>query len=444
MALFGLSGVHAPHRKNTASSKPVRMPSPKTVVIPLSQHIGAPASVCVAVGDTVGIGQPIGEASGYVSAPVHASVSGTVKSVGPILGSNGSPITAVTIESDEMMTSWDGIKKPSPQSFDDFIKGVRDSGLVGMGGAGFPASVKLNVKDLSKIDEIILNGAECEPYITSDTLCMTERADDILGGIRLLKKWLQVKKVYIGIEDNKPLAIEKMNEIAKKEDYIEVKSLPALYPQGGEKVLIYNITGKVVPEGKLPLDVGSIVMNVTSCASLFQYFETGMPIVEKCITVDGSAIKNPMNVIAPVGTMVSEIIDFTGGFKEDPYKVLFGGPMMGIAMPDLNQPVTKTCNAIIAFNEKDSRRPKETACIHCANCINHCPFRLNPPAIEKALNQKDWEGLKKLHVNVCMECGCCSFICPARRDIVARNKLAKQGLRQYEMDKKAKEAQNNG
>lgn len=441
MAFFGLSGVHAPHRKNTAESVPVRMPVPQTVVIPMSQHIGVPATPCVAAGDAVCVGQVIGEAGGYVSAPVHSSVSGTVKAVGPILGSNGGSVTAVTIESDGQMTPFEGIAKPEVNTFEDFIAGVRNSGLVGLGGAGFPASVKLNVKDPSRIDEIILNGAECEPYITADTLTMTERASDIFGGIRLLKKWLGVKKIYIGIEDNKPKAIAVLSEMAKDEEGVEVKALPALYPQGGEKVLIYNITGKVVPEGKLPLDVGTIVMNVTSCAFMYTYFETGMPLVEKCVTVDGSAIKNPMNVIVPVGTAISDVIEFAGGFGEEPYKVLFGGPMMGMAVPDLSQPVVKSTNAIIALDEKEAQRPEETPCIHCGNCIHHCPFRLNPPAIDKALNQKDYEGLKALHVNTCMECGCCSFICPAKRDLVARHKLAKAELRKYEMEKKAKEEQ---
>ena len=448
MALFGLSGVHAPHRKNTASCHPVRIPTPKTVVIPMNMCIGAPAKPVVNVGDTVCVGQKIAEAGGFVSAPIHASVSGTVTAIGPMLASGGNSVTAITIESDGNMTPWEGITPPTVDSFDSFVAAVRESGMVGLGGAGFPTSVKLAVKDLSKVSEVILNGAECEPYITADTLTMIDRDEDIFEGIQLLEKWLGVKKVYIGIEDNKPEAIAKMKQISLRDQHIDVKALPALYPQGGEKVLIYNITGKVVPEGKLPLDVGSIVMNVTTCASIAAYVRTGMPLVEKCLTVDGSAVKTPMNVIAPIGTPMKDIFDFVGGFKEEPKKVIYGGPMMGIAVPNLDQPILKSTNAIVAFNEKDAKRPEETPCIHCGNCINHCPFRLNPPAIEKALNQHDCQALADLKVNICMECGCCAFICPARRDIVARHKLAKGELRAYQMklaeEKKAKEAAENG
>ncbi len=441
-------GVHVPHRKHTASCHAERMPIPKTVVIPMSMHIGAPAKPVVAVGDTVGVGQLIGEAGGFVSSPVHSSVSGTVKKIDTILGSNGNPMTAVTIETDGEQRPYEGVTPPTVTNYDEFVAAVRASGIVGLGGAGFPTCVKLSVKDLSKVDYVILNGAECEPYITADTLTMTDRAEEIFEGIQLLEKYLGVKNVIIGIEDNKPEAIAAMRELSAKDSAITVKALPASYPQGGEKVLIYNTVGRVVPEGKLPLDAGCIVMNVTTCACIAQYMRTGMPLIEKCLTVDGSAVANPKNVIAPIGASMKDVFDFCGGFKEEPKKVLYGGPMMGIAVPNLDQPILKSTNAILAFNAKEAERPEETPCIHCGNCINHCPMRLNPPAIAKALNQKDGAALMALKPNLCMECGACVFVCPARRNIVARHKLAKVELRNYQTklaeEQKKKEAENNG
>lgn len=441
-------GVHVPHRKHTASCHAERMPIPKTVVIPMSMHIGAPAKPVVAVGDTVGVGQLIGEAGGFVSSPVHASVSGTVKKIDTMLGTNGNPMTAITIETDGEQRPYEGITPPTVTNYDEFVAAVRASGIVGLGGAGFPTCVKLSVKDLSKIDYVILNGAECEPYITADTLTMTDRAEEIFEGIQLLEKYLGVKNVIIGIEDNKPEAIAAMKELSARDPAIDVRALPASYPQGGEKVLIYNTVKRVVPEGKLPLDAGCIVMNVTTCACIAQYIRTGMPLIEKCLTVDGSAVAQPKNVIAPIGTSMKDVFDFCGGFKEEPKKVIYGGPMMGIAVADLDQPILKNTNAILAFNAKEAERPEETPCIHCGNCINHCPMRLNPPAIAKALQQKDGAALAELKPNLCMECGACVFVCPARRNIVARHKLAKIELRNYQTklaeEQKQKEAENNG
>ncbi len=448
MSIFGIKGVHVPHRKHTASCHAERMPIPKTVVLPMNMHIGAPARPVVKVGDTVGVGQLIAEAGGFISSPVYASVSGTVKKIDSILSGNGGLVPAITIESDGEMRPYEGIVPPNVTNYDEFVAAVRTSGIVGLGGAGFPTFVKISVKDLSKVEEVILNGAECEPYITADTLTMTDRADDIFEGIQLLEKYLGIKKVIIGIEDNKPEAIKAMQALSAKDSCISVKALPASYPQGGEKVLIFNTTGKIVPEGKLPLDVGSIVMNVTTLACIAEYIRTGMPLVEKCLTVDGSAVAEAKNVIAPIGTPMKDVFDFCGGFKEEPRKVMYGGPMMGIAVPDLEQPILKNTNAILAFNKKDSVLPDETPCIHCGNCITHCPMRLNPPAIAKALKQKDNEELAKLKVNLCMECGACVFVCPAHRAIVHRHKLAKAELRAYQAklaeQKKKEEAESNG
>ncbi|MCR5174442.1 MAG: electron transport complex subunit RsxC [Oscillospiraceae bacterium] len=453
MKLPHMRGVRVPHRKNTAGSRAVWMKNVKAVTIPLSMHIGAPDTPLVKVGDTVQVGQKIAE-GGYMSSPIYASVSGTVKKIDTALMSNGYYIQNVTIESDGLLTPWDGLKPPVINDYSDFIAAVRDSGVVGLGGAGFPTAVKLNVKDLNQIEEFVINGAECEPYITSDTITMTYRTGYVEKGLEILKKYMQAKKIIIGIEDNKPDAIKAMQAITDKDPVCSVAVLKSSYPQGAEKVLIYNTTGKIVPEGKLPLDVGVVVMNVTSLACLAEYIETGMPLVNKCVTVDGSAVASPRNVIAPIGTPMQDVFDFADGFLEAPAKVVYGGPMMGIAVPDLQQPILKNTNAILAFNRAEGEMAKETPCIRCGRCVNTCPMRLNPPMIAKALRDRNYEGLAELKVNLCMECGACVFVCPAKRNMIQRHKLAKSELRSWqqkqaeqkkrEEEAKAKEGESNG
>ena len=320
MHIFKLNGVHVPHLKKTAAMKAVRIPAPQTVIIPLSMHIGTPAQAVVKAGDTVRVGDLIGQAEGNISAPVHASVSGTVKKIDKVVLASGNTVDAVIIESDGLMTVSDSVKPHSVAGYEDFIAAVRDSGAVGLGGAGFPTAVKLDVKDTSRIKAVIINGAECEPYITSDTRTMLDDADWIRKGAELLEKHLRVKNIIIGIEKNKPECIKKMREVFANDKAVTVKELPSVYPQGGEKVLIYNTIGEIVPEGKLPIDVGAIVINCTTLLVIAKYIETGMPLVEKCITVDGSAVNEPKNVIAPIGTKLSDIFDFCGGFKSEPAK----------------------------------------------------------------------------------------------------------------------------
>ena len=437
MATKKLHGIHAPHRKNTAEQKPERLPVPATVTIPMSMHIGAPAKPTVKVGDEIKVGQLIAEPGGFVSSPIYSGVSGKVKKVDTMLMSGGQFVPAVTIETDGQQTLLESIAPPVVTNLQEFIEAVKNSGVVGLGGAGFPTAVKLSVKDLSLIEAVIINGAECEPYITSDTRTMLDDADLVWEGIELLKKYLQVKRIVIGIEDNKPQCVNTFKKLCQPGDGVEVKALPAMYPQGGEKVLIYNTIGRVVPEGKLPIDAGAIVINCTTLAAVAKYIKTGMPLVEKCVTVDGSAVKEPKNVIAPIGTPVKELFEYCGGFKKEPKKVLYGGPMMGLAVPDLDAPILKNTNAILAFDEKDAALPKETACIKCGRCVNHCPFSLAPVDIETAFRQKKPEDLEVLKVNLCMECGCCSFVCPANRPLVQVNKLAKVMLRDYQAAQKA-------
>ncbi len=430
-----LSGVHVPHRKNTAAMPAVRMPVPKSVTIPMNMHIGAPSKPIVKNGDEVKVGQLIAEAGGFVSSPVHSSVSGRVTSVAPMVVSNGASIPAITIESDGEMTLCETLTPPEINDYNSFIEAVRASGVVGLGGAGFPTAAKLDVKDVSKIKEVVINGAECEPYITSDTRTMIDDAELMFEGVQLLKNFLDVNKIVIGIEKNKPEAIKSMQSTFASEPEVTVKPLPSLYPQGGEKVLIYNCVGKIVPEGKLPLDVGVVVLNCTTLAFIAKYAKTGIPLTEKVITVDGSAVSNPQNVIVPIGTSMQDVFDFCGGFKEEPKKVFYGGPMMGISVPDTSAPILKNTNAIVALNAADAILPEPTPCIRCGRCVSACPLRLMPLDFAKALATDDMELLAKRKVNLCMECGCCSYVCPARRPLVENNKLAKAKLRNYQTEK---------
>lgn len=438
MAL-SLHGIRLPHKKNTANMQAVKMPSPGTVTIPMQMHIGKPATPVVKVGDKVYVGTLIGEADGVISAPIHSSISGTVKKIDQHLTASGTYCQAVIIESDGEMAIDPSIVPPTIDSKDSFIKAVKSSGIVGLGGAGFPTGVKYDVPD-GKIEEFIINGAECEPYITSDTRTMIDRADDIKLALDCIKKYLGVSRIIIGIEKNKPQAIASMKALAAEDPTITVKALSSVYPQGGEKVLIYHLTGKKVAIGKLPIDVGCVVSNCTTVADIGKFIRTGMPLTEKCVTVDGSSVKSPMNVIAPIGTTLGEVFEFAGGFKEEPLKILYGGPMMGISVPSVNEPILKNTNAVLAFNKKDAILRKPQPCIKCGRCINVCPFGINPPALARALSTHDYDAMVKFGADACMECGCCSFVCPAYRPLVQNNKLAKAELREKRAKDKSKEA----
>ena len=347
---FSINGIRVPHRKDTQNKPVLRMDSPQTVVIPMSMHIGAPSVPTVKVGDEVKVGTRIAQESGNVSVPAYSSVSGKVAKIIDIQNHSGAPMGAIVVESDGLMTADDSITPPIIDSKESLIAAVKQSGMVGLGGAGFPTHVKLNV-DPQRIDYIIINGAECEPYVTSDTHTMVNRADDMEYAIGVLVKHLGVKKVIIGVESNKKKAVSSMNELcARLADKCEasVKVLPSIYPQGGEKVLIYSATGRVVGEGKLPIDVGCIVLNCTTVASLGTYFKTGMPLVEKCVTVAGGAVKEPSNVIAPIGTRICDLFDFCGGLTASPAKVIYGGPMMGVTAPNTDLPIMKNTNAVLS------------------------------------------------------------------------------------------------
>ena len=436
MSIRLLHGVHVPHRKNTAESVPTRMPPPAMVTIPMSMNIGKPATPVVKAGDEVKVGQRIGEAGGFVSSPVYSGVSGKVKKIDKMLLFHGAVCDAVVIETDGQQTPYEALKAPEVTDFDSFINAVRDSGVVGLGGAGFPTSVKLKV-DPEKVDFICVNGAECEPYITADTRTMLDDADKLVDGVGILHGYYPKAKVIIGIENNKPACVKKLRELLAGKDYAEVNALPALYPQGGEKVLIHNTTGRIVPEGKLPIDVGCIVINTSTLVTIERYIRTGMPLVEKYVTVDGSAIKNPQNVIVPIGTAIKDVVEFTGGYKCAPKKIILGGPMMGVSVPDDGEVVVKNTGAILCFDEKDAVLPEPSACIRCGRCIDACPLSLMPTEIEHAFLAGDAARLGKLKVNLCMECGCCAFACPAHRRLVECNKLSKTMLNKYNAAQKA-------
>ena len=322
MSIKRLSGAHVPHSKNTTSSVPERMPISGKVTIPMAMHIGAPCTPAVNVGDLVKVGQVIGEPGGFVSSPIHASVSGKVTAIDDIQLGSGAIVKAVVIESDGEQEIDATLAPPVVENTEQFLNAVRASGVVGLGGAGFPTSVKLSVKSRDQVEYLILNGAECEPFITSDLRTMLDDADYVIKSIELIRKFVGVGKVVIGIEDNKPEAIKLFTEKCKGDPDIKIEAMPAMYPQGGEKVLIYNSTGRIVPEGKLPLDVGCVVLNVTTAAFIAKYMEKGIPLVEKCITVDGSAVANPKNVIVPIGTPLEKVFEFCGGYGKEPRKIL--------------------------------------------------------------------------------------------------------------------------
>ncbi len=430
----GRGGVKVDHRKVTAESETVRMPNPDRVVLPMQQHIGAPCVPTVKKGDHVDVGQVIGDSDKYVSAPIHASVSGTVTAVADTKLPNGRIAPAVTIESDGQMTPWEGLEPPQVTNKAELIAAIRASGLVGLGGAGFPSHVKLNTPEDKPVDTLIVNAAECEPYITVDYRECLENSWNIMGAVYTLADLLDLKNVIIAVEDNKPEAIRILQSIADDDndrgDIVKLMTLKSRYPQGAEKMMVLSATGRKVPAGGLPADVGCIVMNVASAAFISRYLKTGKPLTSRSVTVSGDCIKNPMNVRVPIGTIVSEIIDFCGGFTEEPYKILSGGPMMGQALVSTNVPLLKSNNAVLAFSKRGAALKAQRDCIRCGRCHAACPMGLIPTQIVKYAAKRDAEELSKLGVSVCMECGSCAFSCPANEPLVQHMRLAKEIMRE--------------
>lgn len=421
---FFFNSIPVPLKKNTMDLPSVRMSDVKSVTIPMQMHIGEPAKPVVKMGDMVKVGTLIAEANGELSSPVYASISGKVTKVSDYLTASGVAVPAVTITSDGEMAVCEDLTPPTVNSREDLLAAIKKSGVVGLGGAGFPTHVKFNVEP-EKLEVLIINGTECEPYITSDNHTMVERVSDIEAGIKAFKKYFGIKRIVIGVGDNKKNAIASMKELASRLDGIEVKALPSTYSHGSEEAIIYHTTGKIKPCDKLPIDLGCLVCNVTTVAAIGNYLQTGMPFVERFVTVDGSCVKSPACVLAPIGVSLADLFAFCGELSEDPERVVYGGPMMGISVPDLASPVLKTTNAALALSSAETKFPKETACIRCGRCTNSCPLGLAPAAIEKAYAKRDADELAALRVDVCMECGSCSYLCPAHRPLVQTNKLAK-------------------
>lgn len=427
----GRGGVYVPHFKNTAEMPVVRF-YPDRVIIPMDQNIGAPCTPIVKAGDKVQVGQLIADSDKFVSAPIHASVSGTVQSVKevPVIGGVS---MAVEIKSDGEMTLYDGLEPPKADTLEEFLTAVRNSGLVGLGGAGFPTHVKLRVPKGKTIDTLLINAAECEPFITVDYRECMDNSWDIISGVHLLKEMLCIPRVIICAEDNKPKAFEVLKAIADNsadtDNSVQVMALPSRYPQGAEKVLIEAATGRRLAPGQLPSDVGVIVMNVATTALLARYIKSGKPLVSRSLTVDGNAVAEPKNVRVPIGTQLKDIIQFCGGYKESAAKLLMGGPMMGFAIDSDELSVTKRNNAVLVFDEKMAKKTGDQPCIRCGRCATACPMHLIPTQIERYTKMETLDALKTSGINVCMECGSCTFACPAHRPLVQHMRHAKELLR---------------
>lgn len=415
-------GVHPKGNKNTHDFPSIRLDDFSSVEILLQQHVGPPCVCVVKKGDHVDVGQLLGRADHPMSVPVHASVSGEVTDVSFVISATGTPVEAVTIMSDRKFTVDPSCVQPSIASREDFIKMVRSAGLVGLGGATFPVHIKLSPPKGSEPDVLLVNAAECEPYITSDYRQICEHPDEIIDGIIAVMKWIAIPRAVIGVENNKPLAagileheINKRRLDTKVDPNITVKSLKTIYPQGAEKMLIYALTGRKVPPGKLPHDVKALVMNVGTLRFIGKYMKNGIPLVRKRITLDGSALNTPGNVNVPVGARIPDVIAASGGTKEEPSKIIMGGAMMGFALDRIDCGIIKANNAILVFGSKEAKVPPESPCIHCGRCVDVCPMNLMPTGIDQATRRQDTESLEQFYVMDCIECGCCTYSCPAKR-----------------------------
>lgn len=424
-------GVYPPHGKHLTEKSSIEEYLPKgDLVFPLSQHIGAPCSSLVKKGDHVLVGQKIGEANGFVSAPIYSSISGTVKNVTPVLTAMGTKTMAIIIENDNLYTQCDtklNLKDYNSMSNEEIINLIKEAGIVGMGGATFPTHVKLSPPADKVIDSIIINAAECEPYLTCDHRLLIEEGEKIVQGLKVILKLFPQAHGYIGIENNKPDAIEVIEKLVKNEHNISVSSLKTKYPQGAEKQLIYSITKREVPSGKLPADVGCIVQNVGTVFQIYKTIVLGEPLVERIVTVTGEAIKNPKNLKVKIGTSIRELVENAcGGFKETPIKVISGGPMMGMTISSLDIPITKGSSGVLALTKDMAVLPKQTHCIRCGKCVNACPMNLIPCKIQNLGQANDLEGFEKMNGLDCIECGCCTFVCPAKNNLLQSIRVAKR------------------
>lgn len=424
-----IRGIKVQHRKHTSECETVRLTAGERVMIPLSMHIGAPAQPAVEKGDRVYVGTLIGRAASFVSANIHSSVSGTVEKIDRILFPDGGYKPMMIIKNDGLDELDPSISPPAVNNREDLVSAVAASGLVGLGGAGFPTHVKLSPPKDAKIDYLIVNAAECEPYITSDYREMLEYPDSVVDGLVTVMSLLSIKNAVIGIESNKPAAIALLKEKTARISGVSVKKLKSRYPQGAEKMLIANTVGRAVPIGKLPSDVGCIVLNVGSLSFISKYLKTGIPLVRRRLTVDGGAVAKPGNYDVPVGLLIKDLIESCGGYSGECRELLMGGPMMGIAQYTDEFPVLKNTNAILALTASEVCELPINPCIHCGRCANACPMNLFPVEIAAAFDRGELELASKLNVMACVECGCCTYVCPAKRPITQRMKMTKIAIR---------------
>lgn len=424
-----ISGVRVPRRKHTSGCETRVLPAGERVMIPLAMHIGAPAVPVVEKGQQVFVGTLIGKAASFVSANIHSSVSGVVEGIDKILFPDGEYKDIVIIKNDGEDRPDPSIQPPVVNNREDFVAAVAASGLVGLGGAGFPTHVKLTPPKGAVIDTLIINAAECEPYITSDYREMIEYPDSVVNGLVNTMNYMGISRAVIGIEGDKPEAIRIMSEKTASIAGVTVKKLRSRYPQGAEKMLIANTVKRAVPIGKLPSDVGCIVLNVGSLSFIDKYLKTGMPLVRRRLTVDGSAVKNPGNYNVPVGIKIKDLIENCGGYVGECRELLMGGPMMGTALYTDDFPVLKNNNGILALTRQEMCELPINPCIHCGRCAEHCPMNLSPVDIALAFDHGELDEAKKLNVMACIECGCCTFVCPAKRPLTQRMKMTKISIR---------------
>ena len=428
-------GTHVREHKQTASIPATRLPEPAFVSVPLSQHIGVPAKPVVSPGDHVDIGTVIGTVETGLGCPVHSSVSGTVKEISSYNNAQGQPIQSVVIENDGLRTRAASVVPPGIKLEDatteEIIEIVKNAGISGLGGATFPTYAKIQ-SAIGKVDTVMINCAECEPYITANHRLLLERGENVVEGLEILMHALNVKEGILAIEDNKMDAVKEMESVlkARGKEGLRVAVMKTKYPQGDERQLIYAVTGREVPAGKLPADVGCLIVNAETACAISRAFYRGIPLVSRIVTVEGDCVKHPRNVRAPLGASYMDLINFCGGLVKEPKKIVSGGPMMGQAQWDFNAPVTKGTSAILAFSEEHDRiNTIHTACIHCGMCVHHCPMHLMPNYLAEYAHEKRYDEAEKLNVMSCVECGTCSYNCPAGVQIVQQIRVAKGVLR---------------